>query len=133
TDFALSRGQWESLAIPVSMVFVLKNSTMAEPVAFYPSPAGAVESAIALKDWNEFVAENPGLDLLQPDVEAALLRSRDHGFECHIVPIDRCYELVGQLRILWRGFEGGEEVHERLDAFFGDVAACSQKVGGHAE
>ena len=31
----------------------------------------------------------------------------DGGAECFIVPIDACYELVGHLRRLWRGFDGG--------------------------
>ena len=34
------------------------------------------------------------------------------------MPIDACYELVGQLRRLWRGFDGGQEAHDALDAFF---------------
>ena len=43
--------------------------------------------------------------------------------ECYLVPIDTCYELVGQLRSLWRGFDGGTEAHAALDAFFDDVRA----------
>ena len=43
--------------------------------------------------------------------------------ECYIVPIDACYELVGQLRRLWRGFDGGREANDALDAFFDDVSA----------
>ena len=34
------------------------------------------------------------------------------------MPIDACYELVGHLRRLWRGFDGGREAHEAIDAFF---------------
>ena len=30
------------------------------------------------------------------------------GAECFLVPIDACYELVGHLRRLWRGFDGGQ-------------------------
>ena len=30
--------------------------------------------------------------------------------ECFLVPIDACYEFVGRLRMLWRGFDGGQEV-----------------------
>ena len=43
--------------------------------------------------------------------------------ECYLVPIDTCYELVGQLRSRWRGFDGGSEAHEALDAFFDNVRA----------
>ena len=39
------------------------------------------------------------------------------------MPIDACYELVGQLRRLWRGFDGGSEAHDALDAFFDRRAA----------
>jgi uncharacterized protein DUF5947 len=42
------------------------------------------------------------------------------------VPIDACYELVGHLRKLWRGFDGGNDVHQRLAQFFGDIAARSR-------
>ena len=45
------------------------------------------------------------------------------GAECYIVPIDACYELVGHLRTLWRGFDGGKEANAKLDAFFDDVRA----------
>ena len=34
------------------------------------------------------------------------------------MPIDACYELVGELRRLWKGFDGGTEAHEAMDAFF---------------
>nr|MDQ3294443.1 DUF5947 family protein [Actinomycetota bacterium] len=51
-----------------------------------------------------------------------------HGndFTCHVVPIDACYELVGQLRTLWRGFDGGRDAREALDAFFDDVRERSR-------
>ncbi len=39
------------------------------------------------------------------------------------MPIDACYELVGRLRRLWKGFDGGSEVHRALDAFFDTVGA----------
>ena len=34
--------------------------------------------------------------------------------ECYLVPIDICYELVGRMRLLWQGFDGGAEA--RADA-----------------
>lgn len=39
----------------------------------------------------------------------------------YLVPIDKAYELVGVIRSSWKGFDGGEEAHGRIDAFFGDV------------
>ena len=34
------------------------------------------------------------------------------------MPIDACYELVGELRRLWKGFDGGTEARDAMDAFF---------------
>jgi hypothetical protein len=49
---------------------------------------------------------------------------------CFLVPIDACYELGGLLRRLWRGFDGGQDVHRRLDEFFDGVAARSKPGTG---
>ena len=80
----------------------------------YPSPAGATESLLPLDTWDEVVAADPELATLAPDVEAFLVRvDGQPRSRCYLVPIDACYELVGQLRRLWRGFDGGQEAHER--------------------
>jgi hypothetical protein len=44
------------------------------------------------------------------------------------VPIDACYELVGRLRQLWRGFDGGQDAHAAMDQFFERVSARSRPV-----
>jgi hypothetical protein len=59
------------------------------------------------------------------DVEALLVRAADQQVEAFLVPIDVCYELVGHLRLLWRGFDGGQDVRRRLDDFFAHVRARS--------
>jgi hypothetical protein len=122
-DFALSAGQWDNLQIPVSVAFFFLNSSLGRVAAFYPGPAGATESELPLDTWAEVVEANPQLGILQPDVEAFLVRSKANqgGTECYIVPIDACYELVGHMRRLWRGFDGGKEANARLDEFFDDV------------
>jgi hypothetical protein len=122
-DFELSPEQWDNLQIPVSVAFFFVNSTLGRVAAFYPGPAGATESELPLDTWAEVTAANPGLGTLQADVEAFLVRSKTGraGVECYIVPIDACYELVGHLRRLWRGFDGGTEARARLDEFFDDV------------
>jgi Family of unknown function (DUF5947) len=124
-DFALSHGQWDDLAIPVGVAFFFSHSTLGKVVAFYPSPAGATESELSLDAWGTILAANPPLAALRDDVEALLLRKRDEDVDCFLVPIDTCYELVGHLRSLWRGFDGGHEVHQRLDDFFDDLARRS--------
>ncbi len=119
-DFQLSPGQWDSLQIPVGIAFFFLNSALERVAAFYPGPAGATESELALETWEEVVAANPVLSTLQPDVEAVLVRADRGagGAECFVVPIDACYELVGHLRRFWRGFDGGREAHDAMDSFF---------------
>jgi hypothetical protein len=122
-DFRLSPGKWDAMQIPVSVAFFFLNSALGRVAAFYPSPAGATESELPLDRWAEVVEANPELATLQPDVEAFLVRARPDrgGAECYLVPIDICYELVGHLRRLWRGFDGGREANEQLDRFFDRV------------
>ncbi len=127
-DFRLGPGQWDQLEIPVGLAFFFRNSGLDRTVAFYPGPAGATESELPLDAWAAVAAENPQLGLLAPDVEALLVRTPGRGsgaVSCHLVPIDACYELVGQLRSVWRGFDGGQEAHARIEAFFTMVSERS--------
>jgi hypothetical protein len=112
---------WEDLQIPVGVAFFFANSTLGRVVGVYPSPAGATESELPLGCWDAIVAVEPVLGTLADDVEAALVRVRGARVEAYLVPIDACYELVGQLRRLWRGFDGGSEVRLALDEFFAMV------------
>ncbi len=112
---------WEELELPVGMAFLFLNSSLERVVAFYPGPAGATESELGLGGWERVVAAVPALATLRPDVEALLVHTQDQQVEAFLVPIDVCYELVGTLRQIWRGFEGGQDVHRRLTAFFDDV------------
>ncbi|BBX03110.1 hypothetical protein BST36_22300 [Mycolicibacterium moriokaense] len=125
SDFALDRRAWEALQIPVGLAFFFHNSEMDKTVAFYPGPAGATESELNLDTWSSINGADSRLAMLADDVEALLVRvpDRDHAdpdlpAECYLVPIDACYEFVGRLRMLWRGFDGGHEVREFVDEFF---------------
>jgi hypothetical protein len=126
-DLVLTEAQWESLQIPVNIAFFFHNSSLGHSAAFYPSPAGATESLLPLGTWEELAAANPLLAGLEPDVEALLVYKRSDGFECYVVPIDACYELVGRIRLRWKGFQGGEEAWSEIDAFF---AGLRGKSGG---
>ena len=127
--FAMTDAQWESLAIPVNMAFLHTTSPSGDLRAFYPSPAGATESLLTLEGWDVLVSDNPLLREMEPDVEA-LLVNRVRGARDHfIAPIDRCYELVGLIRVSWRGLSGGQEVWERIDAFFADLRAQARPKG----
>lgn len=121
---------WDELELPVGTAFLFLNSALDRVVAFYPGPAGATESELSLDAWERVVAAVPGLATMQPDVEALLVHASDqrasHKAEAFLVPIDVCYELVGHLRMLWRGFDGGQDVRKRLDEFFSHVRAKSR-------
>ncbi len=119
----IDQSVWSQLRIPVSVVFFFRNGSMERPVALYPSPAGATESELDPQAWQAVAAATPLAELLAPDVEALLVRhSADRG-ECYLVPIDDCYQLVGRMRLHWRGFDGGSAARAELDAFFDRVAA----------
>lgn len=118
---------WEELALPVGTAFLFVNSALGRVVAFYPGPAGATESELPLEAWERVVEAAPGLGVLKPDVEALLVRAQDQTVEAYLVPIDVCYELVGSLRTLWRGFDGGQEVRDHLQRFFDQVRARSSR------
>ncbi len=74
-------------------------------------------------------ADDARLASMADDVEALLIRVPDSGApECFLVPIDACYEFVGGLRMLWRGFDGGQQAREFIDGFFAQVAHRSKTV-----
>jgi hypothetical protein len=130
-DFALDRRQWEALQIPVGLAFFFRNSTLGRTVAFYPGPAGATESELDLQAWNDIRSADPRVGELADDTEALLVRVGDDervAPECYLVPIDACYEFVGRLRTLWRGFDGGQEARAYIDDFFARVADRSRVV-----
>lgn len=120
-EFRLTPAQWDSLQIPVSVAFLFRNSDLDETVAFYPSPGGATQSLLDLAAWQEVVAANPAVADVSPDVEALLLRRVEDRVECYLVPIDACYDLVGRVKLNWKGFDGGEEVWAEIDRFFADL------------
>ncbi len=121
--FKITAAQWDDLQIPVGVAFFFFNSAVGRVAAFYPGPAGATESELPLETWDELAGPYPELAALRPDVEALLIRAdrRGDGIEGFVVPIDACYELVGRLRMTWRGFDGGTEARDHLEGFFASV------------
>ena len=139
--FALDRRAWEALQIPVGVAFFFNNSALGRTVGFYPGPAGATESELDLDAWNAIRDADSRVGLLADDVEALLVRvpdtdsadpcSRGAEFaqpQSYLVPIDACYEFVGRLRMLWRGFDGGQEARQFIDSFFAQIAARASKT-----
>jgi hypothetical protein len=129
----LTERHWDGLQIPVGIAFFFFNSSIGRTVAFYPSPAGATESQLPLETWDELVKANPVLADLHPDVEALLVHKGPDTFECYLVPIDACYELVGLIRRSWKGFGGGEEAWREINGFFAGLRErCGETGDGGA-
>ena len=128
-QFRLGPGQWADLEIPVGLAFFFENSVQERTIAFYPGPAGATESELPLAAWQSVVADNPEIATVAPDVEALMIRAPGPdrpGAEALLVPIDACYELVGRLRQVWRGFDGGQDAHAGIESWFATVRARSK-------
>lgn len=118
TDFHMTEAQWDALEIPIGMAFFVRNSALDRVLAFYPSPAGVIESLLNLEAWESLAQENPVLSMLEADVEALLVNRIAAGNGYYRVPVDRCYELVGLIRARWQGISGGSMVHSELHDFF---------------
>ncbi|MFD3696156.1 DUF5947 family protein [Streptomyces sp. NPDC058646] len=126
----LDDGAWELLQIPVGVAFFFRNAALDRLVALYPSPAGATESELAPETWQAVLGAGRLAALLEPDVEALLLRRAEGKTDCYLVPIDVCYELVGRMRLLWQGFDGGAEAREALRTFFAQVERRAKVPAG---
>ena len=114
----LTERDWAELEIPVGLAFLVHDSARDRMVAYFPGPAGAIESEVDLPSRYRFAAAVPALRTLRPDVEALLVRC---GADGYLVPIDACYELVGRLRTVWRGVDGGRAAQDAVDQFFATV------------
>lgn len=126
-DRPLTAAEWAGLGIPVESAFFLRGDNGI--AAFYPSPAGATECLLDLRAWADLSASHPLLAEPAADVEAILIRDTDTEVECYLVPVDACYQLVGTVRMYWKGFDGGPEAHRHIDAFFADIRARARTFG----
>lgn len=127
-DFAMSDAQWDSFQIPVGIAFFCYSTPAGRQVAFYPSPAGPVESLLPLGTWDELAAANPALTTLEPDVEALLINRARGARHAFVAPIDECYRLVGLIRLQWRGLGGGSAVWDEIDRFFEELSRRSKSL-----
>lgn len=121
--FDCDEATWASLQIPIGLAFFMRSSVSGSVVGFYPSPAGATESELPLDSWEALVAANPVLTRLDPDGEALVANRLSEPPQYMILPIDRCYELVGLIRTRWEGISGGDALAEAVPAFFERVRA----------
>jgi hypothetical protein len=121
TDLNLSDELWADFLIPVNMAFFTISSLRNSAVAYYPAAAGATESKLKLDAWTRLVDINPVLKSLVPDLEALLVNRLDDIPQYFLVPVDSCYELIGRIRISWKGIFGGKEVNDTIREFFKNV------------
>jgi len=117
-DLEMADEMWARLGIPIALAFFTQNGDTGETVAFYPSPAGSTECELDLDAWSDLVAANPRLAQLEPDSEAFIVNRMSETPQYVIVPIDRCYEMVGAVKMAWDGISGGDGVDKAIDAFF---------------
>jgi hypothetical protein len=114
----MTDAEWEALLIPIGLAFFVNRSPDGRTLAFYPGPAGCTESLLSLDAWKEIAARNPSLNGMEPDTEALLVNRIGGTREHYVVPLDRCYELVGLIRLHWRGLSGGEDAWREIRRFF---------------
>ena len=127
--FVLDRAQWDALRIPVRLAFIFFNTPEDRWVAFYPSPAGAAESALSLDGFRALAARSPLVAAIEPDVEALLVRGHaDGAFDAFLVSIETCYRLVGQVRLHWKGIHGGDRAWREIAAFFAGLRAQARPL-----
>jgi hypothetical protein len=117
-SFQMADATWEGFALPINLAFFFHSTRAGKMVALYPSPAGATESLLPLSSWQTLERDNPCLLRMERDVEALLVHRLGEARECYLAPIDVCYELVGIIRLRWRGLSGGDKVWEELRNFF---------------
>jgi len=122
----ISDAQWDALAIPIGMAFFSFNTPLGRMAAWYPGPAGAIESLLPLDTWSDIVRHCEPLASLAPDVEALLVNRTGparglSSSNYYLAPIDQCYRLVGLIRTHWKGFTGGSEAWREIDGFFAEL------------
>ena len=132
----MTSAQWDDLMIPIGVAFLVDSSVEGRVLAFYPSPAGPTESTPSLIAWDEIVQQNPVLKKMGPDTEALLVNrlelARTGNCEYYLLPIDKCYELVGLIRSQWRGLSGGTDVWKQVDAFFEGLRTRALRSSAYA-
>ncbi len=125
-DFRVGDAQWDMLGLPINLTFIYRSTTAGKVVALYPSPAGATESLVPVANWEELAAANPILRGMEADVEALLVKRLKLPYEYYLAPLDLCFELVGRIRLHWRGFSGGDKVWQEVDDFFARLKERTQ-------
>ena len=76
-------------------------------------PWGRNRASLPADVWEEIVTHEPRLAKMQDDVQAFLVNRLAEPYQYYMAPIDKCFELVGTVRLYWKGFTGGTESGNR--------------------
>ena len=137
-DFSFSQAQWDDLAIPVDLVFLFQQSDARRMSTRHggSSRATPVRPARPSPSWTSPPGRRSPRRTRRSPTSSPTSRPYSCGatatatFTCLVVPIDACYELVGLVRQYWAGFQGGDEVWQRIDEFFDQLLARAGAQGG---
>lgn len=129
-NFRLTDSEWDKLALPIGLAFIVHNSATGKPMAIYPGPAGPTESLLSLQSWQGIVADNASLEEMKPDVEALLINRVRGARDYFIAPVDVCFELMGLIRKNWRGLSGGQKVWLEIETFFRRLREENERLAG---
>jgi len=124
-DFELPEELWAQFRIPIGLAFFMHSSVTDCIVAMYPSPAGATESELHFETWNRLADMNPVLRDLEPDAEALIVNRMSDPPVFAIAPIDRCYMLVGIVKMAWEGISGGDGLEDAIQAYFDELRSVA--------
>jgi hypothetical protein len=116
--FEISDILWNSLAIPIGLVFFFRSSVSNGILAVYPSPGGPTETVVDEELWTALASLDDAVAGLLIDIEALLVNRTRGARDYCIVPIDQCYKLIGLIRRHWTGISGGDEVWDQIRLFF---------------
>lgn len=126
-SFVLTRGELESLGVPVGLAFFCSHR--GRWVARLPSPGGILEAELDERAWSRLLERSRLLWSIEPDVEAFLVHAPRSGPVCSLIaPIDACYALAASVRRLYRGFSGGDAVHREIEVRVRELAEEAEIV-----
>lgn len=128
-DFAFTDLEWEELMLPIGLVFFVRDAA-GQIGAFYPGPAGIVESLVSMDVCAQRFAAHPLLASMQPEVEALLVNRVGANRDYFLIPVDACFRLAGLIRQNWRGLGGGPSVWAAVAGFFDEL---QQRVDGKSQ
>lgn len=127
-DAVASQIPWEQLSLPINLAFFVRDGDTGHVCGYYPSPGGVTKSNLPFDAFDDLFPGAALAENMEDDVEALLVNRLTQKTEAFIVPIDRCYELAGLIRIHWRGFSGGEDMRQEMEAFFNGIRSTAGPI-----